>query len=311
MEDRKFTISGNTEFMSQGGWIAKALMDKNAVLGFFAQFQYAFGVYANPKGRDDLSKFKGLHMSVPAMAEAWKDAGYQKMTIRTIEENLKILVEIGAISKVKVTPHPRSPIIYVINEDSPFCNQALAEKLAVEARNESKYKDQAKNSAAKKARESTGETKTIQVARAVARELTDNNKLKGFVVDYLNSTNDEHTVTSAHRAVKSVLAYGKVTAGSFENGLNDFSIVFTREEELAHAKMRDILLKARQEDRGATSEVHPKPAQSHVDGPTIPKLFKTTEEIKEEDKMRTADIEAEHTSINKAKFAAFLDGMDL
>lgn len=300
MEDQlKVTISHNTQFMAQGGWIAKACMDRDSLLGFFVQFQYAFGAYANPKGKD-MSTFQGLHISIPQMAASFKDAGYAKMSARKIEENLKELVEIGAISKAKVTPHPRSPIIYVINEDSPHANQDLAEKLAAKQREVSKYKNQADNSAKKKIREAAGETQETIAAREIARLLTEDNKLKGYVVNYLTN---EGTVQGAINALHDLKSYtGRITENAFIQGTKSFkSAPLTQEQTIAVTKMRDHLNRARQMDR--------KPAENHVE-PVIntpapitpPRIFKTPEQLKAEEKMKRDDILAEKERIAQLEF---------
>lgn len=300
MEDQtnlKVTISGNTEFMSQGGWIAKALMDRDSLLGFFVQFQYAFGAYANPKHKD-LSKFNGLHISIPQMAASFKDAGYTKMSARKIEENLKELVEIGAISKAKVTPHPRSPIIYVINEDSPHAFQDLADTLAAKQREVSKYKDQAANSAKKKSREAKGESNTIVAAREIARAITEDNKIKGYIVNYL--TNDpESTVQKALNAVWDLKNYsGRITENAFLQGTKAFKDApIAQDKQNAVTQMRDMLNKAREMDRKPAESVVEAPINYSAPTPTPSPRFKTQEQLKEEAAMRLADSQAEKERI--------------
>lgn len=250
MSDLQVTITHNTEFMSQRGWIAKALMDKDSVLGFFVQFEYAFGVFANPKGRNDLSKFEGLHISIPQMAASFKDAGYTKMSARKIEENLKVLVEIGAISKAKVTPHPRSPIIYVINEDSPHANQVLCEKLAAKARDKSTYKDQAKNSAAKKEREATKVvTPYEEVAAKVSQILP---KALSYVRTHLEQGG---TVYEAYRAIKDIKVNKlKLTQGTFDIGTKK-TVPLTREENAMLIPLREELLQVELAERKETQRL--------------------------------------------------------
>lgn len=254
MSDLQVTITHNTEFMSQRGWIAKALMDKDSVLGFFVQFEYAFGVFANPKGRNDLSKFEGLHISIPQMAASFKDAGYTKMSARKIEENLKVLVEIGAISKAKVTPHPRSPIIYVINEDSPHANQVLCERLAAKARDKSTYKDQAKNSAAKKQREAT---KVVTPYEEVAAKLSESlPKALSYVRTHLEQGG---TVYEAYKAIKDIKnSKQKLSQGTFDTGIKKAKtgqVPLTREEETMLIPLRDELLQIELAERKETQKL--------------------------------------------------------
>lgn len=243
------TINGNTEFMSQGGWIAKALMDKNSVLGFFVQFQYAFGVFANPKGKD-MAKFEGLHISMKQMEAAWLDAGWQKMSYDTIKENLKILVEIGAISKASVTPHPNSPTIYVINEGSPFEHQALVERLAAKQLEISPYKDQAKNSAAKKQREVTKVvTPYEEVAVKVSQILP---KALPYVRTHLEQGG---TVYEAYRAIKDIKVNKlKLTQGTFDIGTKK-SVPLTREEDAMLIPLREELLQVELTERKETQRL--------------------------------------------------------
>lgn len=302
MEDLKVTISHNTLFMAQGGWIAKACMDRDSLLGFFVQFEYAFGAYANPKGKD-MSKFQGLHISIPQMAASFKDAGYTKMSARKIEENLKELVEIGAVSKAKVTPHPRSPIIYVINEDSPHANQGLADELAAKQRDKSAYKDQAANSAKKKIREGKGESNEIVAAREIARYLSEDNKIKGYIVNYL--TNDG-TVQGAVNAIFDLKTYsGRITENAFIQGTKAFKSAPLTPEQSGHVtKMRDHLNRARQMDH--------QPVVSHAEPvintpasiPTPTGVKRTPEQAKLEEQMRRDDILAEKERLAKLDEAA-------
>jgi hypothetical protein len=297
MEDLKVTISHNTLFMAQGGWIAKACMDRDSLLGFFVQFEYAFGAYANPKGKD-MSKFQGLHISIPQMAASFKDAGYTKMSARKIEENLKELVEIGAVSKAKVTPHPRSPIIYIINEDSPHANQGLADELAAKQRDKSAYKDQAANSAKKKIRESKGESNEIVAAREIARAITEDNKLKGYIVNYLTN---EGTVQGAINAVHDLSSYsGRITENAFIQGTKSFKSAPMNSEQIRNMeKARDYLNRARQMDRQPVVS-HAEPViNTPAPSPTPSKVFKTPEQLKAEEKAKRDDILAEKERLAK------------
>lgn len=300
--DLKVTISHNTEFMAQGGWIAKACMDRDSLLGFFVQFQYAFGAYANPKHKD-LSKFNGLHISIPQMAASFKDAGYTKMSARKIEENLKELVEIGAISKAKVTPHPRSPIIYVINEDSPHAYQDLAEQLAAKQREKSKYKDQATNSAKKKAREAQGESHELVKAREIARLITEDNKLKGYIVNYLTN---EGTVQGAINAVHDLKSYsGRITENAFIQGTKSFkSAPLTSDQTRTVERLRDDLNRARQMDRQPVQEAPVKAPQIDPKPVPVKSWAKTPEQLKAEDQRRRDDILAEKKRLADLEEAA-------
>lgn len=301
-----------SEFTRQEPWILEALADSGSTAGFFLQFQSCFGRSAAPNETED---FKGLYMSQHDMAALMESVGV-KYTQKTISNHLSILVEKGVVSRAPVCDpgfleHSSKRIVwvYIINKTTPREFDRLAEKIALKMLDDSKYKGQAKNSAKKKEREAVGETNTIVAAREIARRMTDNNQLKGYVVDYLQDP--EATVKAAATAVQSVKAYGKVSKGAFESGLKDFAIRFTMEEEKAIASLRDHLNRARQMDR--------KPAEMPVERteytpapiPTPSRVFKTPEQLKEEEQAKRDDILAEKERMAQLTFEEMLATIEL
>jgi hypothetical protein len=239
-----------------------------------------------------------------------------KYTQKTISNHLSILVEKGVVSRAPVCDpgfleHSSKRIVwvYIINKTTPREFDRLAEKIALKMLDDSKYKGQAKNSAKKKEREAVGETNTIIAAREIARRMTENNQLKGYVVDYLQ--NPEATVKAAATAVQSVKAYGKVSKGAFESGLKDFAIRFTMEEEKVIASLRDHLNRARQMDR-KPAEIAPEPViNTPAPIPTPSRVFKTPEQLKAEEQAKRDDILAEKERITQLTFEEMLATIEL
>lgn len=308
----KYTVN-RSEFTRQEPWILDALADSPACLGFFVQFQSAFGRSAAP---NDNADFKGLYMSQYDMAALMNEAGI-KLSTKTVNNNMNLLCERGIISKAPVcdpgyleTASRRIVWVYVINKTVAHEFDRLAEKLALEMLDNSKYKGQAKGSALKKERLAKNETHELVKAREIARLITEDNKLKGYIVNYLTN---EGTVQGAINAVHDLKTYtGRITENAFIQGTKSFkSAPLTPEQTRAMERLRDDLNRARQMDR--------KPAEIHVEPvinipaptPTPSRVFKTQEQLKAEAQMRRDDIEAEKERQLQLEFEDMLASIDL
>lgn len=297
MEKKDNYVVRRSEFSRLKDWAIEAI-GNDADFGWFVmQFQSCFGRSAAYNPKTPIEEFEGFFMRYQKIADKMTEAGYE-VSLPTIKRYMPRMADMGILSRAKVTEHPRSKIIYVLNYEKAFENDALAEKIADREREVSPYKDQAKNSAKKKEREAAGESVTLTVARNIARELTEDNTIKKFLIDYLQTS--DATAKGAWTAVEGCKRYGKrITLGVFNNALNEYGVVFTREQEKRITEMRDALNKARQMDR-QPAEIAPEPViNTPAPIPTPSKVFKTAEQLKDEAARRRDDILAEKERLAK------------
>jgi hypothetical protein len=309
-DDKNTYVVHRSEFSRLKDWAIEAI-GNDADFGWFVmQFQSCFGRSAAYNPKNPVETFEGFFMRYQKIADKMTEAGYE-VSLPTIKRYMPRMAEIGIVSKAKVTPHPRSKIIYVLNYEAPFENDWLAEKIAARERAESPYATQAVNAAKKKEREATGESREIIAARDVARVLTEDNTTKNFIIKYLTEESDA-TVQGAAKAVLDFQNYsGKKTYPAFLAGTKSFDIHLNREQEEAISQMRDHLNRARQMDR--------QPAESYVQPqtiitaptPTPSPRFKTTEQLKAEEKLRRQDIEAEKARQDQIRFEQVFAELDI
>lgn len=309
MEKKDNYVVRRSEFSRLKDWAIEAI-GNDADFGWFVmQFQSCFGRSAAYNPKTPIEEFEGFFMRYQKIADKMTEAGYE-VSLPTIKRYMPRMADMGILSRAKVTEHPRSKIIYVLNYEKPFENDALAEKIADREREVSPYKDQADNSAKKKAREAKGESHTQTAARDIARLLTEDNTVKKFLIDYLQTS--DATVKAAATAVVGCKRYGKrITQGVFNNALNEFGVTFTREQEATITQLRDHLNRARQMDRQpAVSESEPV-INTPAPIPTPSKVYKTKDELKAEDQMRRDDILAEKERIAQEEFEKAFAELDL
>jgi hypothetical protein len=295
MEKKDNYVVRRSEFSRLKDWAIEAI-GNDADFGWFVmQFQSCFGRSAAYNPKTPIEDFEGFFMRYQKIADKMTEAGYE-VSLPTIKRYMPRMADMGILSRAKVTEHPRSKIIYVLNYETAFENNALAEKIAAREREVSPYKDQADNSAKKKAREAAGESVTLTVARNIARELTEDNTIKKFLIDYLQTS--DATAKGAWTAVEGCKRYGKrITLGVFNNALNEYGVVFTREQEARITEMRDALNKARQMDRQPVQEAPVSTPQIESKAPNKTSWVKSPEQLKLEEQMRKDDILAEKERI--------------
>lgn len=244
-----------SDFTRQDMWIPKLIGNDSDLGWFYVQFQSCFGRTASVDKSKNLYDNKGLFLRYNTIINLMAAEDYE-ISKSTLQRHLAELTRLGILSKAKVTSHPRSRIIYIINETGPHQYDNLVNELAARQRGKSQYKDQAKNSAAKKAREASVDTDstltefTSQMADFFTSALKGTRK-KSVVAHFVAHIEQNGTVEQAAKAVKDFVSQPAlpVTANSFKAGTEAFNVYFTPEETKVVHAYRDQLNKLREQVR--------------------------------------------------------------
>lgn len=268
MKNEETYSVNRSDYTRQETWIAKLLASRPALLGFFVQFQSCFGRSAAVRLDDrgnPTAENKGLFLSQPRIAALMEAEGCPKDR-KTIQRNLAELVELGIISKAPVADpanldHTSKRIvwIYLINKTRPFEYDDLVKELAHKEWSKSPYKNQAKNSKAKKAREAKEEESVTTeaaleaesalheglttLARALAKGSKDEAKAASLVRNHFVRGG---TAEEAIKALKDIRTKDlPMTQTCFEFGTKSFDVYLNRHEEQIATAVRDELSKLR------------------------------------------------------------------